>query len=103
MNIEDVALVDAIAGYCAQARISASALSDRTFIEVVALLSDTCQKHSRWVWASQEIRRYYPVCHFDCHLNRVAAFMARDCKWEDGEGPNSKGVVIPFPTNHTKH
>ncbi len=105
-KIVDVALLDAVFGHCARLSIEPSALSPKSFLDVVKLLADTCQRYPQWVLASKEVRRYYPICHQDCHVARIQAFVASGMEWGEDTGPNDhhrENNVVEFPTNSTKH
>lgn len=102
----DATLIDSVCGYCALNNVPVSSLSSLTFLEVSKRLADTAQNNPKWIWASWEVRKYYEVCHSECHLKRIQALMSNGGFWEDGNGPNkqkSSAKIIEFPTNTTKH
>jgi hypothetical protein len=108
MNNEsiDAPLIDAVMGYCAFHRVSVNSLGPLNFLEVSKRLAHMCQDHPKWVWASMEVRKYYPICHPDCHLKRIQALMQDGGRWQEGCGPNAQHYennVVDFPTSTTKH
>lgn len=105
-QVRDATLIDTVLAYCAFTNTDPKDLEPLTFKEVVAKLASICITSPQWVAASQEIRKYYPVCHAECHIERIQAFMAGGCQWGPDAGPNEikrEGNVIPFPVNSTKH
>lgn len=109
-QVRDAAMIDTVFAYCAINNVEPSALEALTFKEVVGLLALVCMENPKWVWASHEVRQYYPVCHSDCHIARIKAFMRNDGEWYEGQGPNKEKytdnvVVVDFadPVNRTRH
>lgn len=97
----DVALIDVVSAYCALNNVKAATLMPLTFGEVVQRLGVITDKHGAWVTASREIRHQYPICHEECHIERIQMVMA---DVEGQKAANSEPAqIIPFPTNHTKH
>jgi hypothetical protein len=87
-QIRDAAMVDTVYGYCAKYNLEVTALDGLTFGEVIKKLAGLCQHDPVWIYASEEVRRYYPICHPGCHIERIKAFVANDCEWTGGTGPN---------------
>lgn len=105
MNFDDVVIIDAVSGHCARLGIKASALSALPFLEVIRLLSETCQRYPEWVYASKSLRaRLGPVCHQECHLERINLLMVEVLAKKPAEPePKVGNVVDLFPANTTKH
>jgi len=106
MKLHDPTLIDSVFGYCAFAGVEVSSLAPLTFMEVSKLLAETAQHHPEYILASYEVRKYYEICHGDCHISRIRALLANG-GWEEGQGPNAEvnipDNVVEFPTNNTKH
>ncbi len=106
MKLHDATLIDSVFGYCAYANVEVSTLAPLTFMEVSKLLAELAQQHPEYIWASYEVRKYYEICHSDCHVKRVQALI-RNGGWRSGEGPEKAAAkrdnVVEFPTNNTKH
>lgn len=105
IKLHDATLIDSVFGYCALHQLNVNSLAPLTFLQVTKLLAETVQQNPQWIYASWEIRKYYDICHEDCHIGRIQAFM-RSGGWRQGEGPLQEAKadnVVEFPTNHTKH
>lgn len=106
-KVQDAALIDAAMGYCAKNNVDVESLGPLTFKEVSVRLALTCQSDPQYVWASREVRRYYPICHPECHIARIHKLLDCGGIWPEGSGPNERKVsgdnVVEFPTNHTRH
>lgn len=107
-KVQDAALIDAAMGYCAKNDVDVEALGPLTFREVSMRLAQTCQNDPNYVWASREVRRYYPICHPECHIERIKQLVELNGVWPEGSGPNQKSGptdnVIEFPiVNPTRH
>lgn len=105
-KVKDAAMLDAVLGYCALYNLEVNSLSPLSFGEVAKALATMCHDHPEWVWASYEVRQYYPICHSECHISRIQAFVQGGGVWSDSTGPNEKPApdnVMQFPTSSTKH
>lgn len=105
-QIRDAAMIDTVFAYCALNNVEPISLENLTFKEVVRKLAGVCQYYPAWVWASHEVRQYYPVCHSECHIARVRAFVESGCQWGPESGPNEPKYtnnVLEFPSSTTKH
>lgn len=107
-KVQDATLIDSVMGYCAKNNVEMDSLSNLTFKEVCARLALTCMNDPIYVWASREVRRYYPICHPECHIERIKALVSCGGVWPEGSGPNQvvkehTDNVVEFPTNHTRH
>jgi hypothetical protein len=98
-QVRDAALVDTVLGYCAKHDIEVNSLDKLTFGTVVEMLAELCRTDPIWVYASEEVRRYYPICHHGCHIKRVQAFVQNDCGWSSHTGPNQPAGQTEIPDN----
>lgn len=104
LPLRDVPLIDLIATFCHIHKCDQRALVGQEFTEVVAALATCGNQNQKIVQASKDIRKYYEVCHFGCHLNRLSAFVAGGYRWEEGQGPYSTGLkVVPITQPDTLH
>jgi hypothetical protein len=62
--------------------------------DLIPVLVEVAESRPDLVVASEEVRKYYPVCHFDCHIHRLNAYMQQGARWTKGNGPYADGPQL---------
>lgn len=86
LSINELKLLDVVAAY---AVLHNDKPPTADIPDLVPLLVEVAKSNPELVKASEEVRKYYPVCHFDCHINRLNAYIRQGNRWVHGTGPFS--------------
>lgn len=104
IDLHGIAMVDAVTTALVSGILEYEQVALYPFNEVLMKLAEACAQHPDIVGASAEVRQWYDLCHFDCHVRRVQMFMQQNREWKPGQGPNQpKAEVFQFPDPSTRH
>lgn len=95
-----VTLIDMVAARCMGLGVPEYDVLNVSFTQTVLDMHEAADKWPEFVAISQEVRRYYKPCHFNCHLKRCCALYMSNGVWPEGAGPNETGLqsaeILPF-------
>lgn len=98
----DIPLIDCMAAAIVTKYMDPDWAATAPFSDVVVALATAAQRYPEWVKASAEVRKYYSLCHFSCHLRRLERFAQQDFQWRPGQGPEDPSYlgIKPHGTLH---
>ena len=86
-------LIDAAAAALVGGKLDYVNMAMCEFHHIMEVLVMAVEEHPELVSASAEVRKYYDLCHFDCHVRRVKNFQLQDFVWRPGQGPENSDYL----------
>lgn len=94
-NPRDIAIVDLVYAYCAVNTVDPTLFQELSFGEALERFHEVVEQNPEFIVASKEVRKYYDICHWECHVERIIKLVNSGLRWPAGSGPNKEDPKVP--------
>lgn len=102
IEMGETPLIDAVTAALISKSATQEQLALLPFADVLAILCKAATDFPELVAAGKEVRKYYGLCHTDCHFKRVKKFVEQGSQWYPGQGPEDPDYISTL-TKGTLH